>query len=94
MMNRSDSEKLSVLLLQLNALMDQSVLFVQEKGDEKEFLSYRRKAAEVMGGLCDAMNSIHAKYPDLQPIELGGTYVIDKAIYSQRFYGPTDPTAV
>jgi hypothetical protein len=67
---------------------------VQERGDEEEFLAYRRQAAEVMGGLCEAMNSIYAKYPDLQPSELGGRYVIDKAIYSQRFYGPNDSSAV
>ena len=93
MMNLADSEKLGILLLQLNSLMNDSVWFVKEKGDEAEFLAYRRQAAEVMGALCDAMNSIYVKHPELQPRDLGGQYTIDKAIYSNRFYVPKDPSA-
>jgi hypothetical protein len=93
-MNSADAEKLSTLILQLNSLMNDSIWFVKEKGDGEEFLAYRRKAAEVMAALSDAMELIYAKHPDLRPRELGGNYVLDRAIFSNHFYVPASPDAV
>ncbi len=93
-MNSTDSEKLSILMLQINSLMNDSVLFVKEKGSSEDFQDYRKLAGEVMGALGDVMNSIYAKHPQLRPKELGGAYYLNSDIFADRFYEPSDPNAV
>lgn len=92
-MNSSDAEALSILMLQLNARMNDSVWFVKEKGDPQEFAAYRQRAAEVMGALHEVAESIYAQHPRLRPRELGGQYVVDANVFAGRFYEPSDPNA-
>jgi hypothetical protein len=92
-MNSSDAEALSLLMLQLNARMNDSVWFVKEKGDPQEFDAYRRQAGEVMGALLEVVESIYVKHPHLRPKELGGEYVVDPNVFANRFYEPPDPNS-
>jgi hypothetical protein len=87
-MNSADTEALSLLVLQLNAKMNDSVGFVKEKGAPAEFAEYRRQAAEVMGALHGIAETLYARHPHLRPTELGGTYSLDLAIFKDRFYVP------
>lgn len=79
-----------MLLLQLNAKMNDSVWFVKEKGTPHEFATYRRRAAEVMATLLDAAEFVYAGHPHLRPDYLDGTYVVSPAIFKDRFYVPKD----
>jgi hypothetical protein len=87
-MNNADTEALSLLILQLNARMNDSVAFVKEKGTAGEFTAYRLQAAEVMGALHGIAETLYARHPHLRPAELGGTYSIDPAVFEDRFYVP------
>jgi hypothetical protein len=87
-MNSTDTEALSLLVLQLNAKMNDSVAFVKEKGTPGEFTAYRRQAAEVMGALHGIAETLYARHPDLRPVELGGTYSIEPTVFEDRFYVP------
>jgi hypothetical protein len=87
-MNSPDAEALSLLVLQLNAKMNDSVWFVKEKGGPEEFNAYRQQAAEVMGALHGIAETLYARHPHLRPAELGGTYAIDPAVFEDRFYVP------
>jgi hypothetical protein len=88
-MNSADTEALSLLVLQLNAKMNDSVWFVKEKGAPEEFAEYRRQAADVMGALHGIAESLYARHPHLRPAELGGTYSLDPALFKDRFYVPS-----
>jgi hypothetical protein len=89
-MNSSDAEALSLLMLQVNSKINESVWFVKDKGTAEEFDSYRAQAAQVMAALLDVCNSIYERYPHLQPEELGGPYSIQKPILGDRFYVPKE----
>jgi hypothetical protein len=88
-MNSPDAEALSLLVLQLNAKMNDSVAFVKEKGRPDEFTAYRLQAAEVMGALHGIAETLYVQHPDLRPVELGGAYSIDSAIFRDRFHVST-----
>jgi hypothetical protein len=87
-MNSTDTEALSLLVLQLNAKMNDSVGFVKEKGTPEEFTAYRLQAAEVMGALHGIAEALYVQHPHLRPAELGGPYSIDPAVFKDRFYVP------
>lgn len=87
-MNSTDAEALSLLMLQLNARMNDSVWFVKEKGAPEEFTEYRSQVAEVMGALHGIAEALYARHPQLRPVELGGTYSVDPAIFKDRFHVP------
>ncbi|WNC72221.1 hypothetical protein RGQ13_19175 [Thalassotalea psychrophila] len=85
-MTNDDAQKLSILMLQINALMDQSTAFVQDKYSEEEFHKYRLQAGEVMGPVCNILNNIYSGHPDLKPTQIGGTYSIPDDIFKNKFY--------
>jgi len=85
-MNSTDAEALSLLILQLNARMNDSVRFMKEKGTPEEFTAYRLQAAEVMGALHGIAETLYAQHPHLKPSELGGTYSVDPAVFKDSFY--------
>jgi hypothetical protein len=87
-MNSADAEVLSLLMLQLNAKMNDSVWFVKEKGAPEEFTAYRLQAAEVMGALHGIAETLYTRHPHLRPTELGGTYSMDPTVFKDRFYVP------
>lgn len=87
-MNSADAEALSLLMLQLNARMNDSVWFVKEQGAPEEFAEYRLHAGKVMGSLLDIVEALYARHPHLRPMELGGTYSVDPAIFGGRFHVP------
>jgi hypothetical protein len=85
-MERDDAEKISILMMQINSLLDQSVAFVRDKGSEPEFSDYRLKAAHVMGGVIDILNELYVTHPDLKPSQVGGLYTVAPSIFANRFY--------
>ena len=88
-MNKDTSESLTDLMLKVSGWMDQSVGLVRDTCDDAEFESYRRNVGNVMGLiLTEILNPIYKEHPDLKPIDLGGSKVIDKSLYEPIFYAP------
>jgi hypothetical protein len=85
-MKKEDAEKLSILIMQINSQIDQSIAFVQDRGSESEFKQHRFMAAQAMGRLIDILTSLYEDHPFLKPVSVGGTYEVDPQIFSNWFY--------
>lgn len=91
-MTHEDAEKLSLLMIKLNSLMDQSVAFVQDSDGDELFEKYHLIAGKIMASLyLDIEEPIWKKYPELRPVQMNGPYKIDPDVYQPRFYDPTNP---
>ena len=62
-MKEADAEKINILMLQINAQMNDSIVFVRDKGSEAEFVDYRAKAAQVMADVIDILNDLYKIIP-------------------------------
>jgi hypothetical protein len=90
-MNRDEAEKLSILLLQLVAKLDQSAAFVRDKDTKEDWDKYRQAVGRAMGEIClELEEPLWRRFPDLKPEHLGGPYKIDPSIYEPRFYSGED----
>ena len=90
-MDRDSAEKLSILMMQLNAKMDESIAFVLDHDTDGTFENYKLIAGKIMASFyLDIENKLWKKYPELLPEAMEGTYKIDPKIYEPRFYDPKD----
>ncbi|MHC1727307.1 MAG: hypothetical protein AB9866_15095 [Syntrophobacteraceae bacterium] len=63
--------KISLLMLEFGARIDDSILLVKEHCSYEEFHMYRMAAGRVMGEmLLNIMNPIYTEHPELKPSEL------------------------
>ena len=86
-MNRDEAEKLSILLMQLVAKLDQSAVFVRDKDTKEDWDKYRQAVGRATGEIClELEEPLWRRFPDLKPEHLGGPYKIDTSIYEPRFY--------
>ena len=85
-MGIDDAEKISILMMQINANIDQSVALVKDKSSEDEFVEYRQMAGQAMGRVIDILNSLYIKHPELKPKQLGGTYEVAPSVFEKKFY--------
>ena len=86
-MTKNEAEKLSVLLVQVAAKLDESVAYVKDKDTEDHFKSFRRDIALVMACLYNELKApLWERFPDLKPEYLNGPYEIDPSIYEPKFY--------
>ena len=86
-MTKNEAEKLSVLLVQVAAKLDESVAYVKDKDAEDHFKSYRRGIALVLGCLYNEVKApLWKRFPDLKPEHLDGPYAIDPVIFEPKFY--------
>jgi hypothetical protein len=81
------AEKISILMLQLNSKLDDSIAYVRDHCSQEEFEEYRRAAGKIMGAiLLDIEEPIFKEHPSLLPDGLGGPNKIDPKIFAPRFY--------
>lgn len=86
-MTREDAEQLSIALLQIVGRLDQTGAFVRDKDSTENWEAYRQALGEAMGAVAFGLaERLWKRYPDLKPIQLGGTYEVDPAIHEPRFY--------
>ncbi len=86
-MDKESAEKLSILMMQISAKMDESVAFVKKHDTEGIFEDYQRIAGEVMGVIyLDIEEKLWHRYPDLRPKQMDGPYEVNPNIYEPRFY--------
>ncbi len=86
-MNREVAEKLTVLMLQINSKLQDSVAFVRDTCTSKEVEAYRKAVGNIMGTiLMNIEEPIYKEHPSLMPDGLGGPYKVDPTIFEPRFY--------
>jgi len=92
-MTEEDAEKLSILLLQIVAKLDQSASFVKSKNSKEHWDKYRRAVGRAMGEVClELEEPLWVRFPTLKPEHLGGPYKIDPAIFEPKFYDSDNDT--
>lgn len=86
-MTEQEAEQLSTTLLRIVALLDQTAAFVRDKDSQEHWDEYRRAVGKAMGEVCLGLEEpLWARFPNLKPEALGGTYQIDSTIYEPKFY--------
>ena len=86
-MTKEEAEKLSLLILRINSLLDQSVAFVQDKNCANLFDDYKLIVGKIMGSLyLDIEEPIWSEFPELRPVQMDGPYEVDPSVFEPRFY--------
>jgi hypothetical protein len=69
--SKETAKKISDLMLELGARLNESVVLVRDNCEAGEFNAYRSVVAQLMGTmLLDVMNPLYAAHPELKPNEL------------------------
>ena len=86
-MDKKSAEKLSILMMQISAKINDSVAFVRKHDTDGLFEKYPRIAGEIMGTIyLDIEEKLWQKYPELRPTQMEGSYEVDPKIFEPRFY--------
>jgi hypothetical protein len=86
-LKRSTAEKLSILMMQINAQLDDSVAYVRDTESKEDFESYRDIIARVMASLyLDVEEKLWREHPELRPVLMDGPYQVDPKRFEPRFY--------
>ncbi|WP_333681388.1 hypothetical protein [Dyella sp.] len=86
-MTKDEAEQLSIALMQIVGILDQSIMFVRDKDDEANGLQYRRAAGKVMAGIfMNLEEPLWERFPELRPRRMGGPYRVSPEIYEPLFY--------
>ena len=86
-MTEQEAEELSIVLLKVVGLLDQTAAFVRDKDSKENWHKYRRAVGKAMGQIClDMEEPLWERFPHLQPKQLGGSYEVDPKIYEPAFY--------
>jgi hypothetical protein len=81
------AEALSLLMMRINASLDDSVAFVRDKCSAEDLQWYRREVGKVMGALyLDIEEKLWAEHRSLRPREMDGEYAVDPTNFEPRFY--------
>lgn len=90
-MTEQEAEKLSIVLMQVVELLDQSAAFVKDKDSKKNWDIYRHAVGKAMGEVClELEEPLWERFPNLKPEALGGPYKINPKIYESKFYEPEE----
>ncbi len=79
------AEKLSLLMIRINAQVDDSIALVQNTAPG-DFVGYRDRASRIMVAAIELENRLYIDHPQRKPRQLGGAYEIDPAVFEPRFY--------
>jgi hypothetical protein len=69
--NKEVASRVSQLMLEFGAKLNESVALAKERCSDAEFKAYRTVVGRLMGEmLLEVMNPLYAEHPDLKPKEL------------------------
>ena len=86
-MMEQEAEQLSIVLLKIVGLLNQTAAFVREKDSDENWNQYRQAVGKAMGQIClDMEEPLFERFPHLRPKQLGGVYEVDPKIYEPVFY--------
>ena len=81
------AEQISLLMLRLNANLDQSIAYVQDNCSEAEFEAYRQAVSRVMGEIYIGIEEkIWQDHASLRPQAMDGPYEVSESVYEPHFY--------
>jgi hypothetical protein len=81
------AEALSLLMMRINANLDDSIALMLDNGSVEEVAWYRQEAGKIMGALMlEIEERLWSEHPSLRPKELGGSYVVPTSSFEPRFY--------
>jgi hypothetical protein len=70
-MDRATAQRISALMLDYGAKLDESVDFVKTRCSDEEFNRYKEAVGRILGNmLLDIMNPLYEEHPDLRPPNL------------------------
>jgi hypothetical protein len=87
-MNLQLSEETSLLILGLNAALNQHLVKLHANMTTTEFDTLRMPFGYAMSALLDIVNPIYKEHPSLLPVQMDGCYVIEDSVY-QKYLGNT-----
>ena len=88
-MTRDEAEKLSLALLKTVGLLDETAAYVKDHDDKANWDKYRHAVGRAMATVSlDLAEPIWVRFPELRPVQLGGSYEVDPGIYQPLFYDP------
>jgi hypothetical protein len=80
-------EAFSLLMMRINANLDDSVAMVRDEGSPEELQWYRQEVGKITGDLyLDIEERLLAEPPSLRPREMKGDYIVDPSNFEPRFY--------
>jgi len=86
-MTNDEAERLSIALMQIVGILDQTAMFVRDKDDEANWHSYRRAVGKAMADIFTGLEEpLWNRFPELRPQQMGGPYQVNPAIYEPLFY--------
>lgn len=84
-MQRELAEEVSLLALETNARFNALLLKIQAECSEQEFSELRSAFGQVMGRVVlEISRPLYERHPELRPVELGGSYVVPKHIFTGK----------
>lgn len=90
-MTEQEAEKLSIALMQVVALLDQTAAYVKVKDSKENWDSYRRAVGRAMGEVClELEEPLWKRFPNLKPVSIGGPYKVNPSIFEPKFYDPAE----
>ena len=93
-MNEEEAEKLSIMLMQVVAKLDQSAAFVKDKDSKEEWVKYRGAVGKAMAEVyLELEEPLWKRFPHLKPEYLGGEYKVSPEIFEPKFYETDDTTS-
>lgn len=70
------AEATSLLVLTLNAALNEQVTYIVARCDSAEAHTQRQLFGQAMAALLDIANTLYREHPGLLPQQLGGTYPV------------------
>ncbi len=90
-MTEQEAEQLSIALMQIVGLLDQTAAFVKDKDSKENWKKYRRSVGIAMGAIClELEEPLWKRFPNLKPEYLNGPYKVSPEIYEPHFYRRED----
>ncbi len=83
-MNLRLSEETSLLILGLNAALNQHLVKLHANMTATEFDTLRMPFGYAMSALLEIVNPIYKEHPSLLPVQMDGSYVVADSVY-QRY---------
>ena len=86
-MTEQEAEQLSVTLMRVVSLLNQTAAFVKDKDSKENWHIYRQAVGKAMGEICiELEDPLWRRFPKLEPEALGGSYKVNPKIYEPKFY--------
>jgi hypothetical protein len=90
-LTEQEAEKLSIALMQVVSLLNQTAAFVKDKDTKENWEIYRKAVGRAMGEVClELEDPLWNRFPNLEPEDVDGPYKVDPEIYEPKFYWPEE----